>query len=224
MVPKMPEQRQSPPEFIVVEGPIGVGKTSLVRRLTETLGYASLFECAEDNPFLARFYDDPLAAAFPAQLHFLFQRSRQLEQLRQRDLFNSHLVADFMFAKDRLFAELNLQPEELALYDEVYARLEMQAPRPDLILYLQAPVDELMQRVRRRNRTMENSLAPDYLARLSEAYARYFYYYDASPVLIVDTAELNLVDSESDYQELLCAITRRFTGKSYFNPTPLAIN
>ena len=224
MVPKMPEQRQSPPEFIVVEGPIGVGKTSLVRRLTETLGYASLFECAEDNPFLARFYDDPLAAAFPAQLHFLFQRSRQLEQLRQRDLFRQRLVADFLFDKDRLFAELNLLPEELALYDEVYMRLSMDAPPPDLVVYLQAPVDVLMQRVRKRARPIERTLTAAYLERLSQAYSRFFYGYDEAPVLIVDAADINPIDNESDYRMLFAEIRRKAAGKRYFNPSPLAIN
>jgi deoxyguanosine kinase len=212
------------PEFIVVEGPIGVGKTSLARRLAGSLSCPSLLEQAEENPFLERFYQDTRAAAFPAQLHFLFQRSRQLDQLRQRDLFASRLVADFMFDKDRLFAELNLAPEELALYDEVYRRLSMEAPKPDLIVYLQAPVDVLMQRVRRRDRAIEKTLSADYLERLSEAYARFFYFYEESPVLIVNAAEINPVESAADYAALLLEICRPRHGRHYFNPSPLDIH
>jgi len=212
------------PGFIVVEGPIGVGKTSLVNRLAESFSCPSLLERAEENPFLARFYQDGRSAAFPAQLHFLFQRSRQLDQLRQRDLFADRLVADFMFDKDRLFAELNLQRDELALYDEVYARLAMDAPQPDLVVYLQAPVDVLMQRVRKRNRPEESTLSPDYLARLAEAYARFFYFYEQAPVLIVNAGEINPLQSDADYQTLLDQISQPQHGKRYFNPSPLAIN
>ena len=212
------------PEFIVVEGPIGVGKTSLVTRLVESLACPSLLERAEDNPFLERFYEDTRAAAFPAQLHFLFQRSRQLQQLKQRDLFAARLVSDFMFDKDRLFAELNLQPEELALYDEIYARFALEAPRPDLVVYLQAPVEVLLQRVRKRNRSSERSLSADYLARLSEAYARFFYFYDEAPVLIVNAGEINPIERDADYRALLREICRPQHGKRYFNPSPLAID
>jgi deoxyadenosine/deoxycytidine kinase len=212
------------PEFIVVEGPIGVGKTSLARRLAGSLSCPSLLEQAEENPFLEHFYQDARAAAFPAQLHFLFQRSRQLDQLRQRDLFASRLVADFMFDKDRLFAELNLAREELALYDEVYRRLSMEAPKPDLIVYLQAPVEVLMQRVRRRDRAIEKTLSADYLERLSEAYARFFYFYEASPVLIVNAAEINPIESAADYAALLLEICRPRHGRRYFNPSPLDIH
>ena len=212
------------PEFIVVEGPIGVGKTSLARRLAGSLSCPTMLEQAEENPFLERFYQDARAAAFPAQLHFLFQRSRQLDQLRQRDLFASRLVADFMFDKDRLFAELNLAREELALYDEVYRRLSMETPRPDLIVYLQAPVDVLMQRVRRRDRAIEKTLSADYLERLSEAYARFFYFYQESPVLIVNAAEINPLESAADYAALLLEICRPRHGRHYFNPSPLDIH
>lgn len=212
------------PEFIVVEGPIGVGKTSLVERLADSLSCPTLLERAEENPFLERFYQDADAAAFPAQLHFLFQRSRQLDQLKQRDLFADRLVADFMFDKDRLFAELNLRADELALYEEVYGRLAMDAPKPDLVVYLQAPLDVLVERVRKRNRPQEKSLSIDYLERLSEAYARFFYFYEQAPVLIVNAAEINPLESEADYQALLLEIARARHGKHYFNPSPLAIH
>lgn len=219
-----PESIDRAPEFIVIEGPIGVGKTSLVQRLADRLGCPSLLERAEENPFLERFYHNARDAAFPAQLHFLFQRSRQLEQLRQRDLFASRLVADFLFDKDRLFAELNLQHDELALYDEVYNRLAMDAPRPDLVVYLQAPVDVLMQRVRRRARPQEHTLSGDYLARVSEAYTRFFYTYDDAPVLIVNASHINPVESTADFEGLLQEICRPQSGKRYFNPSPLAIH
>lgn len=212
------------PEYIVVEGPIGVGKTSLVRRLGDSIGAGCLLERAEENPFLERFYRDPRAAAFPAQLHFLFQRSRQLQQLQQRDLFHARLVADFLFAKDRLFAELNLDPDELALYDEVYGRLAMHAPPPDLVVYLQAPVDVLMQRVRRRGRVQEKTLAPDYLQAVADAYARFFAGFDSAPVLFVDTADLNPVDSDIDFAALRDEILRPPAGRRYFNPPPLGIH
>ena len=220
----MTEGAGSALDFIVVEGPIGVGKTSLVRRLAESFGCDALFERAEENPFLEGFYRDARSAAFPAQLHFLFQRSRQLQQLRQRDLFRQRLVADFLFDKDRLFAELSLLPEELALYDEVYMRLSMDAPPPDLVVYLQAPVDVLMQRVRKRARPIERTLTAAYLERLSQAYSRFFYGYDEAPVLIVDAADINPIDNESDYRMLFAEIRRKAAGKRYFNPSPLAIN
>jgi len=212
------------PGFVVIEGPIGVGKTSLVRRLSSSLGCETLLERAEENPFLERFYRDRTAAAFPAQLHFLFQRSRQLDQLRQRGLFSETLVADFLFAKDRLFAQLNLQADELALYDEVYRRLSMDAPAPDLVVYLQAPAETLMTRVRRRGRSQEEALSTDYLAKVVDAYAGFFYRFDEAPVLIVDAEHFNPIDNEHDYRSLLSRIREPHTGRSYFNPTPLAIH
>lgn len=210
------------PRLVVVEGPIGVGKTSLVKRLAESFGCASLLENPDDNPFLERFYQDPRGAAFATQLHFLFQRSNQLDGLRQGDLFNGKgLVADFLFAKDRLFAELTLDKHELALYDQVYSRLSMDAPRPDLVVYLQAPVSVLMQRIRRRDRQVEKTLDAGYLKRLSDAYTEFFYHYDETPLLIVNATELNPVDKEADYQLLLDRICNAGPGKHYFNPAPL---
>jgi deoxyadenosine/deoxycytidine kinase len=212
------------PTFIAVEGPIGVGKTSLVRRLAETYACDALLERAEENPFLERFYRDRASAAFATQMHFLMQRNRQLEQLRQHRLFSSRLVADFLFAKDRLFAELNLQSEELALYNEVYRRLAMHAPRPDLVLYLQAPVEVLMARVRKRARPQEQTLSSAYLQRVTAAYTDFFYRYDEAPVLVIDAASINPLDSEADYRAVLEALAEPFIGKRYFNPPPLAIH
>jgi deoxyadenosine/deoxycytidine kinase len=223
--PMMPaEPADAPPAFVAVEGPIGVGKTSLVKRLARSLQCHSLLEQAEENPFLGRFYQDARSAAFPAQLHFLFQRSRQLQQIRQRDLFSSGLIADFMFDKDRLFAELNLDDDELALYDEVFQRLSMDAPAPDLVVYLQAPVEVLMQRVRQRDRAIERTLSAAYLERLSAAYHRFFYRYDRSPLLIVDASRINPIDSQSDFDQLLAEVCRPLAGRRYFNAEPLTIN
>jgi deoxyadenosine/deoxycytidine kinase len=213
-----------PPGFVVVEGPIGVGKTSLARRLAESFGCACLLEQPEENPFLERFYRDPRTAALPAQLFFLFQRSRQLEGLRQGDLFRGALIADFMFEKDRLFAELNLDRHELDLYGKVYAQLAMQTATPDLVVYLQAPVEVLAARIARRDRAIERGLDPDYLRRLAEAYTEFFYHYRASPLLIVNAAEINPIDSDADYRQLLQRICDAGPGKHYFNPLPLGLS
>jgi deoxyguanosine kinase len=211
-----------PPGLVVVEGPIGVGKTSLVKRLAETFGCGQLLEAPDDNPFLERFYRDPRGAAFATQLHFLFQRSQQLEALRQADLFaGSGLVADFLFEKDRLFAELTLDRHELDLYDQVYSRMSMDAPRPDLVVYLQAPVPVLMERIRRRDRRAEQPLEASYLQRLSDAYTEFFYHWQHSPLLIVNAARINPVHSDADYQLLLERICNAGPGKHYFNPAPL---
>lgn len=218
----MTTDANKPPRLVVVEGPIGVGKTSLVNRLAHSFGCDRLLEDPDDNPFLERFYQDPRSAAFATQLHFLFQRSRQLEGLRQGDLFaGDTLVADFLFAKDRLFAQLTLDEHELALYDQVYSRLSMEAPRPDLVVYLQAPVPVLMQRIRRRDRKSEKTLDAGYLQRLADAYTEFFYHYDESPLLIVNAAQINPVDKDADYQLLLDRICNAGPGKHYFNPAPL---
>jgi deoxyadenosine/deoxycytidine kinase len=203
---------------LVVEGPIGVGKTSLARRLAETFNAELLLEKAEDNPFLERFYQDPETAALPAQLSFLFQRVRQLEQLRQGDIFQPMRVADFLLEKDRLFASLNLDDDELALYDQVYSRVSIEAPRPDLVIYLQAPVDALMRRVRKRGITHEQLIRREYLQALAQSYARFFHHYDAAPLLIVNAADINPVANQADYDALLDEIVNVRLGRHYFNP------
>ena len=212
-----------PPGYIVVEGPIGVGKSSLVHRLAESFGSETLLEAAEENPFLGRFYEDGRSAALPTQLFFLFQRSKQMQALKQNDLFRSALVADFMLEKDRLFARLNLDDEELKLYEQVYGQLAMEAPQPDLVVYLQAPVEVLMQRIRKRDRREERGMDADYLQRLSDAYTEFFYYYDKSPLLIINAAEINPVESDADYQLLLERICTVRSGKHYFNPAPVLL-
>src|SRR5579872_144863 len=167
--------------YLVVEGPIGVGKTSLAVKLAETLGAELLLERAEENPFLERFYRDPKGAALPTQLSFLFQRARQLQQLRQGDIFQPMRVADFLLDKDPLFARLNLDDEELKLYEQVYQHLTLDAPRPDLVVYLQAPVEVLSRRILSRGIGYGRLIQEEYLARITEAYSSFFYHYDSSP-------------------------------------------
>jgi len=211
------------PGFIVVEGPIGVGKTSLARRLAETFGCELLLEGAADNPFLARFYRNPRAAAMQTQLFFLLQRAQQMQELRQGDMFEPVRVADFLMDKDRLFAGLTLDREELKLYEQVYSHLTIDVPQPDLVIYLQAPVDVLTKRIARRGIASERGMQPGYLRSLCDAYTRFFHYYDESPLLIVNAAEINLVDSDSDYNALLEQIPNATSGRHYFNPNPSAL-
>ena len=212
------EPVQTPHRFVVVEGPIGVGKTSLARRLAKSFGSELVLEQGDENPFLERFYRNPRAAAFQTQLYFLFQRARQMQELRQADLFERVRVSDYLLDKDRLFARLTLDDEEFALYDQVYARLAIDAPVPDLIVYLQAPVDVLLERIARRGIQYEQAIERRYLERLVESYSRFFLEFDAAPVLIVNAAEIDLVGSDVDYAGLLAEVTRARRGRHYFNP------
>ncbi|MBI1425549.1 MAG: AAA family ATPase [Gammaproteobacteria bacterium] len=210
-------------DFIVVEGPIGVGKTTLAKRLAESFGSDVLLEGAEENPFLERFYQDPRSAALQTQLFFLFQRARQIQDLRQADMFRPVRVADFILEKDRLFAELTLDEEEFKLYQQVYAHVTIDAPTPDLVIYLQAPVDVLIKRVGKRGREYERYLDAPYLERIVQSYTRFFYNYSQSPLLIVNAAEIDLVNNQADYQLLLEQIHKTRSGRHYFNPAPLGI-
>jgi len=207
--------------FIVVEGPIGVGKTSLCQRLADHLGAETLLEQAEDNPFLERFYQNPRHAALPTQLFFLFQRARQLQDLRQSDLFASSIrIADYLMDKDRLFAQITLDDDEFRLYDQVYSSLTLDAPQPDLVIYLQAPVATLIERVNKRGRKIERYIEPAYLQKLSDAYTRFFYYYKESPLLIVNAAELDLANNKQDFELFLEQVNQIKSGRHYFNPVP----
>ena len=208
----------SPHRFIVIEGPIGVGKTSLACRVGASLSADLVLEQALQNPFLERFYRNPRAGAFPAQLYFLFQRAQQLAALKQQDLFASTRVADYLLDKDRLFARVTLDEAEYALYEEVSKKLDIQAPKPDLVVYLQAPVDVLMERIAKRGIGFEQHIEREYLDRLNEAYARYFHEYDSTPLLIVNAANIDPVNNQSDYDELFSAITRMKKGRLYYNP------
>jgi deoxyguanosine kinase len=212
---------ESQSRYLVVEGPIGVGKTSLAVKLAGTLGGELMLERAEENPFLERFYRDPKGAALPTQLSFLFQRARQLQQLRQGDIFQPTRVADFLLDKDPLFARLNLDDEELKLYEQVYQHLTLDAPRPDLVIYLQAPVDVLSRRVQRRGIGYEKFIQHEYLERIANAYSQFFYHYNASPLLIVNASDINPVESEADYAALVREISRVRSGRHFFNPSPI---
>jgi deoxyguanosine kinase len=205
-------------KFIVVEGPIGVGKTSLAKRLSESFGSDLLLEQAQENPFLEKFYRNPGYGAFPTQLFFLFQRARQMAELRQGDMFQPVRVSDFLLDKDRLFAQLNLDKDEYLLYEQVYQRLAIDAPRPDLVIYLQASVDVLLSRITQRGIDYEQAIRRDYLERLMDSYARFFHAYDRSPLLIVNAGEIDLVRNQSDYEQLFDVICSVDAGRHYFNP------
>ncbi len=211
-------KRLDGPRYIVVEGPIGVGKTSLAKRLAESFDSDLILEPAHENPFLERFYRNRRDGALPAQLFFLFQRARQIEQIRQSDLFSPVRISDFLLEKDRLFAELNLDGNELSLYEQVYESLELDPPTPDLVIYLQAPPRVLLRRVASRGVAYEQLIDERYLERLGEAYAGFFYKYDDAPLLIVNAAAIDPVHREADYRELLRTITRIDRGRHFFNP------
>jgi deoxyadenosine/deoxycytidine kinase len=203
--------------YIVVEGPIGAGKTSLARQLAEHLSADMLLEQPEDNPFLPRFYDDMARFALPTQLTFLFQRVDQLRHLTQVDMFREPTISDFLLDKDPLFARLNLSDDEYALYDKVFRHLKPQTPTPDLVIYLQAPVDTLLARVRMRGVSFEQSIPDEYLARLADAYARYFYVYDEAPLLIINSERLNFVDNPSHLRMLLGRVGNMRARREFFN-------
>ena len=206
------------PSYIVVEGPIGAGKTSLALRLAESFGSDLLLESAKENPFLKRFYKQPKQYALSTQLSFLLQRADQLQSLRQSDMFEKIRVADFLIEKDRLFAEITLDVHELALYDQVYAHLTLEVPLPNLVIYLQAPVATLQQRIRKRGIVFEQRIEDEYLQRLSDSYMHFFHAYDAAPLLIVNADTIDFVHRESDYQLLLEKICEMNSGRHYFNP------
>jgi deoxyguanosine kinase len=207
-----------PHQFIVLEGPIGVGKTSLARRLCASLDAEAVLEQAAANPFLERFYRNPRDGALPAQLYFLFQRAQQLAALNQQDMFAPLRVADYLLDKDRLFARVTLDDAEFGLYEQVYTKLDVQAPKPDLVVYLQAPVDVLLERIAKRGIRYEQQIEKAYLERLNEAYARFFHEYEAAPLLIVNAAAIDPINNQGDYDELLAAIQRMKKGRLYYNP------
>jgi deoxyguanosine kinase len=201
--------------YLVVEGPIGAGKTTLARRLASRLAAELVLEQPEENPFLGRFYQDMARFALPTQLFFLFQRARLVEPLAQLDLFARPVVADFLLEKDPLFARLTLSADELALYQKIYEALRPRAGIPDLVVYLQAQPGTLIERVRRRGRGYERAVSEEYLALLGESYARFFYHYDAAPLLIVNCENLDFVERDADF-ELLVSRLRAMKGRREF--------
>ncbi len=206
------------PRFIAVEGPIGVGKTTLAKRLAHTLNYDTLLEEVEENPFLERFYADRRSTALPTQLFFLFQRNKQIQAWRQQDMFQPVQVADFLIDKDPLFARVTLDDDELHLYNTVYEQLTIDKPIPDLVIYLQAPTDTLLSRIRKRGVTMEQTIDDAYLSELNEAYTQFFHYYEESPLLIVNTRDIDISNSEADYRHLVEYLLNIKTGRHYYNP------
>jgi deoxyguanosine kinase len=204
--------------YVVVEGPIGVGKTTLARRLAESLRARLVLEPVAENPFLEQFYRDRRKYAFQTQLFFLTSRYQQQQEVAQPDLFSQTVVADYLFAKDRIFAYLNLDDAELAMYEKVYRMVEPTVQKPDLVVYLQATVDVLRDRIRRRGRAAERNLEGAYLEQLVQAYNTYFFHYGDSPLLVVDTTDLDLVDDPGDYADLLRQIRRMGRGTQYYVP------
>ncbi len=208
------------PRFVAVEGPIGVGKTTLAKRLADTFNYDTLLERPDDNPFLERFYNDRRSGALPAQLFFLLQRTRQIQQLRQGDMFQPMRIADFLIDKDPLFAQVTLDDDELRIYQTVYEQLTIDAPTPDLVIYLQAPTDVLLERIQLRKVAMERHIDRDYLNTLNDAYTRLFHTYDGAPLLIVNAAEIDLVNNSDDYRQLVKYLLSIKRGRHYYNPHP----
>lgn len=209
------------PRYIVVEGPIGVGKTSLVNALAQRHGARTVFEVVEENPFLSAFYGDRDRYAFQTQLFFLLSRFRQQQELFQQDLFRAWTVSDYLFAKDRIFAHLTLKDDELGLYERVYGALGPQLVKPDLVIHLQARLDVLLTRIKKRGREFERRFDPGYLESVAQAYVRFFNHYDETPLLTLDTSDIDYVGNPADLEQVLAAIGEHREGKHSFHPTPV---
>ena len=204
--------------YIAIEGPIGVGKTSLVKLLAEKLDARTILEKFEENPFLTDFYDDPERFAFQTQLFFLLQRYQQQQELRQVDIFHNLLVTDYMFVKDRLFASLNLNEKELTLYETVANLLERNVINPDLVIYLQADTDTLLKNISNRKRSFEKNMSRDYIEALNQVYNEYFFRYQDSPLLIINTNNIDFVNKKKDLEEIINVVRQPITGTKFFNP------
>jgi deoxyadenosine/deoxycytidine kinase len=204
--------------YIVVEGPIGVGKTSLVQMLGEEFGSRVILEKAAENPFLPKFYTNPAAFAFQTQMFFLLSRYRQQLELTQQDLFNQNIICDYLFAKDKIFASVNLDEDELILYQQIYPLLDQRIPKPDLVIYLQSPTDVLQQRIRMRGRSFEKDINREYIEAVNEAYNRFFFNYNETPLLVINTSEVDFVRRPEDFQDLVREIRRMKKGVQFYVP------
>ncbi len=206
------------PRYIVVEGPIGVGKTSLAKSLVAEFQARGVFEKVEENPFLTKFYEDRETYAFQTQIFFLLSRYQQQRELMQQDLFSQSAVADYLFAKDRIFASLNLSSEEIALYNQLYQTLGPRVPKPDLVVYLQARPDVLYKRIRKRNKSFDREVTPEYLTEVSRAYNEFFFRYDESPLLVINTSEIDFMASSEDLADLIKEINTMGSGTQHYIP------
>ena len=204
--------------YIVVEGPIGVGKTSLVQKLGEEFASRVILEKVADNPFLPKFYTNPSGFAFQTQMFFLLSRYQQQRELAQQELFSQSIICDYLFAKDRIFASVNLDEDELMLYQQIYTLLDQRIPKADLVIYLQSPTGVLQQRIRMRGRSYERDVSRDYIEAVNEAYNRFFFNYDETPLLIINTAEVDFVRRPEDFQDLVREIRRMKKGVQFYVP------
>jgi deoxyguanosine kinase len=204
--------------YIVVDGPIGVGKTTLARLLADAFEARLVLEVVDENPFLKKFYERPRQYAFPAQLFFLLTRYRQQRELAQQDLFSQNTVVDYLFAKDQIFAQLNLDADELALYRQLFGLLDARLPKPDLVVYLQARADVLLTRLRKRDRDYERRIAPEYIQRVAEAYRDYFFYYDETPLLVVNSSDIDFVANSEEMADLIREIKSMGQGVQHYIP------
>ena len=210
--------RMTKKKYIVVEGPIGVGKTSLAKILAAEFQARSLFEKVEDNPFLPKFYEDRETYAFQNQLFFLLSRYQQQRELSQQELFNQNIVADYLFAKDKIFASLTLSSEELNLYQQIYLLLDTRVPKPDLVVYLQARPEVLYKRIKKRDKSYEKNITPEYLEDVAQAYNQFFFHYDEGPLLVVNTSEIDFVSSGNDLADLIKEINNMGPGTQHYIP------
>jgi deoxyguanosine kinase len=210
-----------PQPYIAVEGPIGVGKTTLAKRLAELFDYQLLLEDAHENPFLNKFYENRRQNALATQLFFLFQRVQKMDDLKQQDMFKPLRIADFLIDKDPIFAQVNLDPDEFELYQKVYSQMTVDSPTPDLVIYLQASVDRLLERIDRRGIAAERTISRQYLEELNEVYSEFFLYYDAAPLLIVNANQLELVNRQEDFAQLVDYALDIKAGRHYYNPTSI---
>ena len=214
-------QGRTPQPYIAVEGPIGVGKTTLAKRLAQLFDYQLLLEDAHENPFLNKFYENRRQNALATQLFFLFQRVQKMDDLKQQDMFKPLRIADFLIDKDPIFAQVNLDPDEFELYQKVYSQMTVDAPTPDLVIYLQASVDRLLERIDRRGIAAERTISRQYLEELNEVYSEFFLYYDAAPLLIVNANQLDLVNRQEDFAQLVDYALDIKAGRHYYNPTSI---